>query len=170
MRPVALLLVLIAIGCATGSPPAARPSPADSPATSASSDIDSLIIALGRLPGEFRYIDAERTGSYFTGGEALFRAVGRADTLGVQRLIECFGDLRPSAATVDGRPVQHAKMCFRAFTFTPYYAKRLRSATWMTDLKRIGLLPGRLSATDDELLQARDWWRRYFAAGSPVRL
>lgn len=131
--------------------------------------VDSLIVALRNLPGEFRYIDAERTGSYFTGGEALFRAVGRVDTVAVPRLIECFGNVAPSAATLDGRPVQHGKMCFRAFAYTPYYEKRLRSATWMTGLKSVGLLPGRLGATDQQLLEARDWWRRYYAAGSPVR-
>ena len=169
MRHVASSLLLVALGCASGRSLTARPSSAHAPDTLSPSEIDSLVLALGHLPGEFRYIDAERTGSYFTGGEDLFHALGRADTVAVPRLIECLGDLRPSAATVDGRPVQRAKMCFRAFGYTPYYQKRLRSATWMTDLKRVGLLPGRLGATDEEVLEALDWWRRYFAAGSPVR-
>jgi hypothetical protein len=149
-------------------PLVATPSP-NPPTAASAATVDSLIHALRELPGRLRYIDPERTGSVFDGSEALFRAIGEADTVAVPALIECFGNVEPTAATLDGRPVQLGKLCFRAFGYTHYYAQRLRSAAWMAELKTTGLLPAHLEATDEQLRLARDWWRRYYAAGSPLR-
>jgi hypothetical protein len=166
---LATLLGTVVAACAR---PAAVEQPVPTPSVrapesaAAPQDVDQLIEALRHLPGEFRFIDPEQTGYYFTGSEALFRRIGELDSIAVPKLIECFGHTEPAAATLDGRPVPIAVMCFQAFLRTEWFQARRRTRTLPLGPQGIGAV--RLRSTPEELARTRHWWRTYIAAGAPL--
>lgn len=162
----ALLLSLTA-ACGSGPAPAAIPSVAR-PLPTSVAEVDALINELRSLPGE--YVLARDVGGYtFRGDEGIFRALGAADTLAVPRLIECVGDDSPTRVTFEGSRILLGKLCFHALGQTRYFQSRLGGIERDDDYRVAGSLPGKSNPSGRELRSARDWWRRYHAAGSPRR-
>jgi hypothetical protein len=126
----------------------------------------AAIEQLRALPGEFAYIDAERTGYLFHGDERVFLRVGAADSLIVPALIDCFGRSEPATATLDGTPVPLGIMCWQAFLRTKYYQPRQRVTSLPLRYQNRPIT--RLTSSPEQLAQIRQWWRSYWEAGSPL--
>jgi hypothetical protein len=169
---VAGLLASIVAACAkSNAVERTAPAPTTAAVTTArriddSVDVDLIIDALRKLPGEFRFFDPEQTGYVFTGGDALFREIAALDSAAVPTLVECLGNAEPAAATLEGRPVSLAVLCFRALTWTRWFETRRRSRSLPLGPGGVGGV--RLRSTPEELIRARNWWRAYLAAGAPL--
>jgi hypothetical protein len=163
---IGTLLLAVAAGCAPPPPLPERVESTLPQGPDVPRSVDQLIEALRTLPGDFRFIDPEQTGYMFTGSEALFRQIAALDSVAVPKLIDCFGQADPTAATLDGQPVPIAVLCFQAFIRTRWFQARRRTRTLPMGAQGVGAV--RLRSTPEQLVRARDWWRVYLAAGAPL--
>jgi hypothetical protein len=164
MRQYLLCAALCAIGCSAPRPPEPLPAPASGDA-SISSGAEAIEL-LRELRGSFHFIDPERTGLYFRGGESLFRRVGAADSSVVPALIKCLGDSTQASATLDQRRLPIAAVCWHAFARTAYYSGHSRFASLplkYRDRPRVTMM-----STHQEFRQLSEWWQKYWDAGSPL--
>ena len=90
------------------------------PRLSGGDSLAHLLRALASRKGAF--VAGEPGGSWaYTGDVRYLDAIAAFQDSAVARLVDCLADMRPAAATVNGRPASVGAMCYEALTHMAYY-------------------------------------------------